>query len=417
MSPAKSSESILSEADLGEGTVKAAECRDSKLYVLRDTSSQGYYWWYFRAPAVDIKSPGRFILDIYDTSALPALTLLGSCSVVPPDNGQIALDHLLWPQPNRPAMVVNFQYSYWYRRGGPIVLFDAPVSTTLVNTGLVTGLVSSTKVASSLVEAAAPAKIWTSMVLPFRPYWIPDKAPRLIVFDTTDVQNPSAGEALVLGPNGTSFNDTAEAADGLVVVGSTQWKDLNSDSWYPTGVSLQTARVVEVEASGTPIVRPVVDLPGSLFAVTELDRNGFLAYTRSVGDDGTSTVVVSACDGFDAFAITSIEVPAYGEITAGGRRLFVAGDNGVERRLLTEDGFFVEEAAIELGWSPYTLRYIDGTLIGGNWRALFAADAGGSALSKWKFPTWNPGIDSVMIGSGGDLLVPFGEYGVERLSR
>ncbi len=417
VSSAKSSEAILSETDLGSGTVKAADCRDGKLYVLRDTSSSGSYGWYFRAPTTGNAGDGKFILDIYDTSAAPALTLLGSCSVVPPENGQIALDRLLWPQPNRPAVVVDFRYSYWYGWGRPIALFDTLVATTgLVSTGgSVTGQLPTEPISTGLVKAAAPTKI--GIGLPYRPYWIPQKGPRLVVFDTTDLQNPTAGEPLVLGPDGTTFNNTAEAADGLVVLGNSQWKNLKSDQWYAYGLALQTARVVAVEPSGTPIVRPLVDLPGALFAITELDRNGFLAFTRTPGDGDTSTVEVSACDGIDAFSITSIEVPAYGEITAGGRRLFVATDEGVERHRLTQDGIFADESPIDLGWTPYSLRWIDGTLIGGTWNALFAVDAAGNDVTKWKFPTWNPGIDHVVLGSGGDLLVPFGDYGVERLSR
>lgn len=408
VSPAKSSESILSETELGEGTVKAAECRDSKLYILRDTGSSNSYWWYLRAPVIGNNSPGKLILDIYDASALPALTLLGSCSVTPPENAQVALDHLLWPQPNRPAMVLNFSHSFWYGWRGPIALDDTVIATPLVSTA---------QVSVGLVEAAAPLKVSSSMILPYRPYWLPQKSPRLIVFDTTDLQNPTAGDPLVLGPEGTSFNGTAEAADGLIVLGNSHWKSLLSDSWYDSGLALQTARVVEVETSGTPIMRSLVDLPGSLFAVTELDHHGFLAFTRANGEGDASTVEVSACDGFDAFSIASIETSGYGESTAGGRRLFVANKDGVERHRLNDDGILVEEAPIELGWTPYSLRCIGDTLVGGNWNALFAVDAAGGDVSKWKFPTWNPGVDNVALGSGGDLLVPFGEYGVERLGR
>ena len=396
ISPANATEAILSETDLGKGIVKAADCRDGKLYILRDTSASGYFY-YFRSPVVEGGNPGKFILDIYDTSKAPELTLLGSCSVAPSDSGQIALDHLLWPQPNRPAMVMDFRYSYWYNWGGPIMLFD---------TGVATGL----------VQAAAPRKVALTSIA-YRPYWAPQKAPRLIVFDTTDLQNPVAGDPVNLGPDGSSFNRTAEAADGLIVLGNTQWKNMKTDDWFESGISLQTARVIEVESSGTPIVRPLVDLPGELFAVSELDRGGFLAFTRTTSYGKPSTVEVSACDGYDAFSIASTEVPAYREITAGGRRIFVASENGVDRRLLSDDGVFVNESPLKIGWSPYTLRWIDGTLIGGNWRALFAADAAGTEVTKWKFPTWNPSVERIVIGSGGDLLVPLGDYGVERLER
>ena len=396
ISPANATEAILSETVLGKGTVKAADCRDGKLYILRDTSASRSFY-YFRSPMVEDSNPGKLVLDIYDASKAPELTLLGSCSVATSDSGQMALDHLLWPQPNRPAMVMDFRYSYWYNWGGPIRLFDAGGTT-------------------GLVQAATPRKVAATSLV-YRPYWAPQKAPRLIVFDTTDLQNPTAGDPVVLGPDGSSINRTAEAADGLIVLGNTQWRKPKTDEWFESGTSLQTARVIEVESSGTPVVRPLVDLPGELFAVSELDRGGFLAFTRRISYGEPSLVEVSACDGYDAFSIATTEVPAYREITAGGRRIFIASENGVDRRRLSDDGVFVNEEPLEIGWSPYTLHWIDGTLIGGNWRALFAADAAGTEVTKWKFPTWNPGVERIVIGSGGDLLVPFGDYGVERLER
>ncbi|MES2658647.1 MAG: beta-propeller domain-containing protein [Verrucomicrobiota bacterium] len=394
VSPAQSSEIILSETDLGKGTVKAADCRDGKLYVLRDTSPS--YYFYYRKPVIGNTDAGKLILDIYDLSAAPALTLLGSCSVNVTEGGQVAMDHLLWPQPNRPAVVVDFRYNFWFG-WGPIFVADT---------------------ALTFAEAAAPVKMASLPPADLRPYWVPEKSPRLIVLDTTDIQNPVAGDPVVLGPAGTTFNRTAAAADGLIVLGNSQWKDITSDKWLGSTVALQTARVIEVETLGTPIVRPLVDLPGELFAITELDREGFLAFTRTTSDDyKSSTLEVSACDGYDAFSIASLEAPPYGAVTAGGRRLFIATEEGVVRHRLTEAGNFAEESPLEIGWFPDSLRWIDGTLIGGKWNALFAADAAGDDATKWKFPTWNPGVDRVVLGSGGDLLVPSGDYGVERLER
>ncbi|MEO5915427.1 MAG: beta-propeller domain-containing protein [Luteolibacter sp.] len=394
VSPAKSSESILSETSLGKGAVKAADCRDGKLYVLRDTGSAPLFFYSSRI--IGNSTGGKLVLDIYDVSSAPALTLLGSCIVNAVEGGQIAMDHLLWPQPNRPALVMDFRYSFWFG-WGPIFV-DNNTATTFA-------------------AAAAPLKTKASVLVDLRPYWVPEKAPRLIVFDTTDPQNPVAADPVVLGPDGTIFNRIGAAADGLIVLGNSQWKDIATDEWLGSTVALQTARVIEVESSGSPIVRPLVDLPGELFAVTELDHAGFLAFTRTSGDFESTTLQVSACDGYDAFSVASLEAPPYVAITAGGRRLFVATEDGVERHRLTEDGTFATESPLEVGWQPDSLRWIDGTLVGGKWNALFASDAADSDVTKWKFPTWNPGVERVILGDNGDVIVPFGDYGVERLER
>jgi len=394
VSPAGATEQILAEFDLGKGNVKAADHRKGKLYVLRETESSGYFS-IRRASVVDASEPSnKLILDIYDASALPELILLGSHAVRLPDGGHVTTDHILWPQPNRPSVLVDFSYSFWYEGS----IFDSNRST-------------------SLAAAAAPLKSKSKVRTDIRPYWVPEKSARLIVFDTTDPQEPSVDAPVVLGPDGSVFNGLAEAADGLIVMGNSQWMDPANKNWFKPGVALQSVRVVEVESSGSPLLRPLIDLPGELLAVTELDRNGFLAFTRTPQKGKSSEIQASACDGYEAYFIASLEAPAYGAATAGGRRLFVANKDGVERHLLTNDGEFTAETPLESGWMPDSLRWIDGILIGARWNALFLADDASTDLTKWKFPTWNPGVDRVVPTANGGLLVPFGEYGVERLER
>ncbi len=394
ISPASETESILAEIDLGKGTVKAADLRDGKLHVLRDTTPFPQFYRYLIDNFANNREGNKLSLDIYDASALPALTLLGSRVTTLEESGRAPTDQLLWPQPNRPAVVLNSRYS-WYGRGPIVLRSDAAVT---------------------LADAALPLE--ASSISIGRPYWMPNSPPRLLIFDTTDPKNPAAEESVLLGPDGTVFTNLATAADGLVVLGSSQWKNSKTDKWFPTGVALQSARVIEVPSSGSPTVRPLVDLPGELFAVTELDREGFLAFTRGPNDEKSTPVQVSACDGFDAFSIATLDTPAYATLTAGDRRLFVASKNAVQAHRLTTDGTFVAETPIEIGWTPYSLRWLgNNTLIGGNWNALFAVDGNGSNLTKWSFPTWNPEVSRASLTNSGDLLVPFGEYGVDRLKR
>ena len=49
--------------------------------------------------------------------------------------------------------------------------------------------------------------------------------------------------------------------------------------------------------------------------------------------------------------------------------------------------------------------------------SLFAAPGEALSATAWAFPAWNLGLDRLTIAADGDLLVPFGDYGVERLAR
>jgi hypothetical protein len=268
-----------------------------------------------------------------------------------------------------------------------------------------------------LVEAAAVPEQKSMHMGNEPPIGISGKSPRLLVFDITEPTAPDAGDTVVLGPNGADFTGVAVAADGLVVVGNAVRKDDSNEKWLLSGESFQSLRVVAVEPAGSPLLRPVIDLPGELFAVTDLDRDGFLAWTRRSSADNAAMVQVSACDGFDAFAVTGLEVPARAVVTAGGRRLFVATKDGVERNRLTAAGGFSAESTLDSGWRPDALRWIDGTLTGSRWNALFVADDKDGVVTRWKFPTWNPGVEHIVLTDDGGVLAPFGEYGVQRLER
>ena len=393
VSPENASEEILSEIDLGDGTVKAADYRDGKLYILRQSGpGQSSYYW---RPILATTGENKITLDIYDTSAAPALTLLGSCSLNPASDGQISGDGLLWPKPNRPSLVLDYHHSYWFRFGGPIMM--EPLKT--------------------LASVASRVMSVSSIIVDPQPTVAPEKGPRLVLFDTSDPKSPEVADPVLLGPAGTTLTGAKEASDGLIVLGTSQWKDKTSDTWVDYGKAYQFANVIEVLSSGTPIVRTPISLPGELFAVTELNADGFLAFTRTSNDDQSTTLQVSASDGVEAFLIDGITEPAYSVVAAGGRRLYVAKGNGVERHLLGDEGVFVSESTLEIGWTPYSLRWLDGTLIGSNWNSLFAVDANSDKVAQWNFQSWYLSTERVTLATNGDLLVPFADYGTERLPR
>ncbi len=417
ISTPSATEEILSETDLGEGTVKAAEYRNGNLYILRETGSR---WpMFFRIPSMNgSTSDSKVMLDIYTITNAPGLTLLGSCSMTPSAGGQVAGDHLLWPQPNRPATVVDYRTSFWF--GGPI-MFDSVVRKRLTLAPQISS-VSSLRSDSltGIVAAASPLKTVPGAMLLAWPFWnssTPDKAPDLILFDTSDLTTPVVEDPASLGVAGLSVNGVSEAADGLIVLGTSQSYDSKAKTWLDYGKTLESACVVEVQPTGSPVVRPSIEMPGELFAATELDSNGFLAFTRTLGDN-SSTIQASACDGYDAFLITSLDEPtSYPTAAVGGRRLFVANDGGVECHLLSADGNFVSQPSLDVGWTPDSLRWNAGTLTGSTWNSLFVLGMNDNKVETWNFETWGVRFDRVIITPDRDVLVPFGDYGVERLNR
>ncbi len=420
ISPAFSPEEILAETDLGDGTVKAADYRDGKLYILRETGSSRSMFYRFSMFAGSGAGGGenRLFLDIYDASVAPALILLGSCSVNPGTGGQLAVDHLLWPQPNRPAVALNFQSSFWYG-GGPIMM-DAVIRKPLALAKQISSEPVRSESLAGIVAAASPLKAAPGAMLLAWPYWnpsAPDKAPSLILFDTSDPASPVADSPVCLGTAGSNLSGVSEAADGLIVLASSQTYDKTAEIWLEYGKAYQYASVIEVASEGSPLIRPPVEMPGELFAITELDTNGFLAYTRTDGENAT-TLQVSACDGYEAFFIAGLEVPSsYVVAAAGGRHLFVAQPDGVERYLLAEEGTFVSEPSLQVGWTPNSLRWNAGALTGSTWNSLFIADVDNNTVDTWDFQTWYLSLDRVVILPNKDVLVPFGEYGADRLHR
>ena len=394
VTPGDSPESVLSETALGDGEVVTAALRDGKLYVVRELpadngGSTGRMAWYHRGSGV-------LSLDIYDAASLPSLPLLGSCQVTTDTAGRLQTGDLLWPQPNRPCLVLESQPYYFWWRGGPVI--DLPVALEA----------PFARVASSSALIADHGFGWPS-----------GSQPRLIVFDVTVPASPSAAPPLDLGTNETNLPEGRAANDGLVVIGADSWTDKEITPLSPESGSdsalRHTVRVIEVPPTGAAVLRPAIDLPGSLFEVTELDQNGFLGFSRTSDDKGTSSLQASACDGRDAYLIDSLDGVDSHAAAAGGRRLFQAAGDEVIRHRLDDDGHFVSEPALPVGWSAWDLRWLDGVLLGTSGKLLFAADD--SSIADWEFPTWGVGLDSITTAADGDLLVPFGIHGAERLER
>lgn len=389
ISPNDNTEAIYAEIDLGEGQVKIAERRDKHLFVLRDMS--GNRLWYRFAYASPVGS-NNLVLDIYDVSNLPTMTLLGSVTM-PTGHSESSLysEHFLWPRENRPAILMQPGFSQWYR----MPVFSRPFEPVAVN----------------LDAAQVPVSLF---MVSIKPYWISNARPQLLVLDVSDPVAPSAGAFIDFGPESSRLTGDSAAANGRLVAGVSHAYNPSSKQWHQNSRAYQSAQVIDVPVSGDPVIRSLMDLPGELIAVSELDTNGFLAFSarQDMGE-----LQVSASDGYDAFLVSTLTVPAYAPCVVDGRRVYVVSGNTLQRHSLSDEGLFLSDENLDIGWTPYSLKAIHGTVIGSGSRAIFAIKPGSNQIRSWQFPTWNVRADAVEMAVGGDLLVPLGEYGVERLGQ
>lgn len=386
-------EAIFAEIDLGEGQVKIVERRGNNLYVLRDTSANRS-WGYYRIAYWPSRGSDELVLDVYDVSNLPAMTLVGSVAVPAGNSGsQLSSTRFLWPRENRAAIFMNpgYSYRYWYD-----YVIAEPVALVLNTDAAMVKITTSPKMAS------------------VKPYWISDAKPQLIVFDVSNPAAPSVGKAIDFASEGSRLNGASEAASGLVVTGVSHFYNPLTKIWLQNSGTYQSAQVIEVPASGEPVLRSLIDLPGELLAVSELDDKGFLAF--SVRRD-TGEIQVSASDGYDAFLVNTLNASAYAPCAVDGRRVYVASGSTIQRKIFDSSGSFVSEADLNLAWSPYSLGVVSGTLVGSAGSSFFAVKSGSNDINTWQFPTWNVSVEKIGIAADGDLLLPLGEYGLERLER
>ena len=394
ISPNDNTEAIYAEVDLGAGRVKIAERRGNNLYVLRDLSNN-WSWGYYRIAGWASSGSNELVLDIYDVSNLPIMTLVGSVAVPSGNSGsELSSTRFLWPRENRPAIFMNpgYSYRYWY---GDYVIAE-PVAVALNTDG------TTVKVSTSPKKASV------------KPYWISDAKPQLIVFDVSNPSTPSAGKAVDFASEGSRLNGSPSAANGLLVTGVSHSYNPATKIWLQDSGAYQSAQVVDVPVSGDPIMRSLIDLPGELLAVSELDKNGFLVFSvrKDIGE-----LQVSASDGYDAFLVSTLKIPTYAPCAVDGRRVYVASGKALLRSSLSDGGSFVGEENLDVGWTPYSLKAVNGTIVGSGGTSIVATKSASNDIKTWQFPTWSVYADRVEIAVDGDLLVPLGGYGMERLDR
>ena len=389
ISPADDTEAILVEIDLGDGAVQHAEIRNGMLHVLRLVDGRA-------APenTADMSAPSRTLhLDLYDVAALPRLPLIGH-RAVPIDPGQApAPGGLLWPHDHRPCVLLESAPRFWW------VGLDSP------------GIAVRPQPHSAITADAA------RMISPDPfPGFTPESPPQWLAFDVSNPGTPAAAAPLTLGSTGDSIHPVFAAADGLAVIGSTHNRNWYDGKPVADGKILQSLLVVEVPPKGQPRVRIPIDLPGDLVAVGELDRNGFLAYCRSFDENGGSSIHVCASDGADAFLIASVDVGP-GAVNAAGRRVFVAADGMIKRHRLRRDGIFADEPALPTRGTVHALRVVDDTLLAATADHVFACPVDAQTIRSWAVRPWSFRMETITLAANGDLLLPLGGYGAQRIRR
>lgn len=397
-------EAVLSETDLGDGVIRDADLRAGRLYVLRETGSNpiGIYRRLAEVSQDPAEAPTlRFHLDVYDVSALPSIVRAGTRSVAVQTGFSVGGAGLLWPHPNRPSVLLQPVSSFWYGWDLPIIRVPG-------------GGVPDVSVLTEMPVTAEPA---SKMAVDLMPWWRQRLAPRVIAFDVSDPANPGVSAPVTIGTTETNLNGVAAAADGIIAAGASDGMHFLTGLRLPPGKSFASLHVIEVPVTGDPLVRPGIDLPGAVFALTDLDRDGFLAWTREWTENSVSRFAALACDGHDAFEVASLELPGAGSATADGRRLFVSTKKLVQRFRLRDLASFEELAGIETRFQAHQLRVEKGVLIGAGWRSLFAAGVTETTAPHWAFPVWSLDAQAIEIAADGDLLVPFGDYGASRLDR
>lgn len=391
-------EAILSETDLGEGVVNDAQMKGGRLYVLRQTgASQG--WGYYRM-AESGEEP-ELHLDVYDLSAMPAIELLGTRSVAMEPGLSVAAGGLLWPHPHRPAVLLSANSFFWYR-------WNLPFLRTANGTG---------SAVEAMQDQAVSVEPLSRVAYDAMPYWNHHIAPRALVFDVSDPAQPGVDTAVEVGTVETSLNGVAKAADGIIVIGASDRRNAVTNGELQSDYFFSSMHVIEVPAASGPVARPAIDLPGDVFAFTQVDRNGCLAWTKQWLEGNTTEITASASDGHDAFEVASLVLPAGHAATAHGRRLFVSTTDRIKCFRLTDSATYQELPDLETSWQAYNLRVEKGVLLGTGWQSLFAADLEDMSVRYWQFPVWSLDANTIRVAADGALLVPFGEYGASRLTR
>lgn len=405
-------DSVLDEVDLGKGIVRDAVLRDDRLFVLRQTPAPLDFWPGGPVFALASKSsdPGQpaLTLDIYDATALPKLVLLGSATAPLDKDGNWQVGGLLWPSPTTAVVVAQpVSWPYW----GPVPQPIALASRTTKDVGVAGG--------SGGTLTISPNVLY--------PFWFPrpptPSPASAFIFQVSKPSAPKALKPLTLTTQGDTQVSSTAAGGGVLVYGYGS-KQQTSDNGSRSQCT-HLLRILDVQDASNPLLRPAIDLPGRLIAITDITADGFLAWTENFSPEKTAKkpapqtrqIQVSASDGTDVYQIASLSPGDDALLAADGRALYVARNKSITKHRLSDAGAIETAGSVKLDWSPTTLRPISGGLLGSDWSHIFRAlwtDSSEGDVFDWEILR-SADLQNVVPLKNGSVLLPVGDYGVDRL--
>jgi uncharacterized secreted protein with C-terminal beta-propeller domain len=410
VSKVQSEDSIEQITELGAGIVSDAVIRDNKLFVLRRIGAGSPGFW-LRPMVIARSGTGDssqtpqpvvaegLVLDVFDISKLPALSLIGSTAVpVSAEDLGSVLTSLLWINDKTPAVLTQAQAWFW----GGWYDYYPPIA----------------------VEPAVGARMMISPAVISRRRYQPKPAV-IRAFDVSDPASPVAFKPLQLAAVSETLVSVSAAGDGLLVYAYGE----KPNPYRVSGFSregedpvsaVHRLGVVDYLKPDAPVVRAPIQVPGRVFAVTDLARDGFLVYSETISTVTTSAkptreVQVSVIDGTQAVLVARTPVGALAVLAAEGRSLYIAENNRVQRLAVQDSAAFQEIASTAVDWTPTDLQTRGLTLLGVSGNNLMRVSWAGlsPAVETWKMRRWF-GLTKMTIGVDRTIFAPMGEFGVER---
>lgn len=418
---ADSPDNVLTDVDLGEGSVQDATLRAGKLYVLRKkwgSPDEPPAYQIMGASLVPRRAAAsELILDVFDASALPQLKRLGA-AVSKADAGTVTakIGSLLWI--SETIVGVVSQPRVWSFGWEPMVLFSgdavSAMRTTLAGPSV------------EAVGAAVNAKMAVVDALPYLPKPRTERAQPAVVraFDVSNPEAPTALSPLTLTGTQSTMLTAMAGGDGLLVYGYGEgpsvWKNGNwpKDREQPV-TCVHRMGIADFGTPSKPVLRSPLILPGRLFAATEVSRTGILAFTESVSaasgsDSPQREVKVSAVahPTVTEFATRKVGLKAF--VAAEGRALFIADETAAQRPVLNETGLWLESAPLPLPFQPRDIAVKDQQLLGVSGDQLLRASwkAPSAGVNHWQARIWVPAA-RLVPGEADTIYAPQGDFGVQ----
>jgi hypothetical protein len=343
------------------------------------------------------------LLDIYDASSLPDLSLQGSvASQLPGSDTAWDVGSLLFASSTTLAVVAQPQsrnFCWWW----PLVYYGGPI-------------VAMADAVPSLRSAKPACSVYPGYA-DFSPSTNPASA---MIFQVDNPSAPVAQPPLALTDAGNTPVKYSTAGSGYLVYGYGEKENpWNQSSGESLTTSRHHLRFVDLTDGANPVLSPAFDLPGRLQAISDLSADGFLTWTTS--RSGGFQLQVSACDGTTLSQVASQSLSQKGAVVARGRDAFAVQGNSVCRYSLADSGILSAAGSIPMDWSPSALRALPANgmpqstlLLGSDWSHLFTSTWNSSGGDSLAWPTARPvDVTKSVTLPDSSVLSPADIYGVD----